>query len=342
VIVGYPTVSVIVPAYNAAAHITRALDSVLAQTLPVHEIVVADDGSTDGTPDLVEKRYGSRVRLLRLPHTNAARTRVEAVRRSRGEWIAFLDSDDYWLAEKNERQAEFVRRHPETTWLSSDGAFVQGDRMLRPSWLADYFRPVREVRGDLYALLAQRCYVLTSSTLVRRAAYDAVGGMDPEQLSAHDYDLWLKLAAAGPGAIMPDRLILYSFTPGSLSTVRVPRLIENIQVVERLRRGIPRHDLLAERHAARRLTGMYWSLALQQLKQVDPAGARVSFRTAASAPGPWGLRLLCSAAALIPGNWSLALRRLGWARRIVREAQYRPEIVQAPEDESSRREATRP
>jgi hypothetical protein len=281
------------------------------------------------------------VRLLRLPHSNAARTRVEAVRASRGDWIAFLDADDYWLPQKNERQIDYLRRHPEVEWLSSDGVFVEGERVLRASWLADYLQPVREMRGDLYHALVQRCFVLTSSTLIRRSAHDAVGGMDAELLSAHDYDLWLKLAARFPGALLADRLIYYYCTPGSLSTRRMPRLLENIEVMERVRRGQPRPDARARALAGRRLTTFQWALGLTCLREGDVPAARRAFRAAVRAPGAPSRRLAALLAALLPARLTLALRGREWAREVVRRAQDRGELIEVGESEPATREEAR-
>src|SRR5262245_11955696 len=127
--------SAVLTVYNASWCIEQALESVLAQTLPAHEILVCDDGSTDGTADLVERRFGNRVRVLRLPHRNASATRSIGLDQATGDWLALLDADDLWKPEKLERQAAFVARHPEVRWLSTDGRYVSKEAVLRESWL---------------------------------------------------------------------------------------------------------------------------------------------------------------------------------------------------------------
>src|SRR5262249_9755296 len=152
------------------------------------EIIVCD-GSTDGTPDLVEARFGPHVIVLRMPRRNASATRADGLMRARGEWLAFMDAADTWRRDKLERQLAHVRAHPEVRHISSDGTLVSAEGVVRSSWLSDYFHPVRELRGDLYALLLERCFVLMSSSMVHRDAYQAVGGMDPRIVYSHDYDL---------------------------------------------------------------------------------------------------------------------------------------------------------
>ncbi|MEX0585106.1 MAG: glycosyltransferase family 2 protein, partial [Pirellulales bacterium] len=99
-----PAVSVVIPAYNAEECVARAIESVLAQTRPVQEVIVVDDGSRDRTA-AVAARFGASIRILRQPNGGPAAARNHGVRESRSAWIAFLDADDAWLEQKIERQA---------------------------------------------------------------------------------------------------------------------------------------------------------------------------------------------------------------------------------------------
>lgn len=114
-------VSAVIITYNRRAYIERAIDSILAQTVPVNEIVVVDDGSTDGTSDLVASRYGNRVRLIRQKNAGVSGARRRGVLEANGEWVAFLDSDDEWLPERNALLLDAVSRVPQ------DVAWVFGD-----------------------------------------------------------------------------------------------------------------------------------------------------------------------------------------------------------------------
>ena len=112
------TVSTIVPAYRAAATIGRAVDSALAQTLPPSEIIIVDDGSPDDLAGALAP-YGDRLRLVRKPNGGAASARNFGIEQATGEWIAFLDADDYREPHRLERQFDLLQRHPEVGFLAS-------------------------------------------------------------------------------------------------------------------------------------------------------------------------------------------------------------------------------
>lgn len=106
-----PLISIIMATYNRANYIKEALDSIMKQTFKDYEIIVADDGSTDNTKDILEKYEG--IRYLLLEHSGIAMTRNAAVSAARGKWIAFLDSDDLWKEEKLQKQVDYIQAHPD-------------------------------------------------------------------------------------------------------------------------------------------------------------------------------------------------------------------------------------
>ncbi len=112
------TISAVIPAFNRRNHVSRAIDSALAQTVPADEIIVVDDGSTDGTAEVVESRYGSRVRVVRQANTGVAGARRRGIQEARGVWIAFLDSDDEWLPDRNSELLWAARHVPsDVAWI---------------------------------------------------------------------------------------------------------------------------------------------------------------------------------------------------------------------------------
>jgi glycosyltransferase involved in cell wall biosynthesis len=112
------SVSALIPAFNRRDYLPRAIDSVLAQTVAVDEIVVVDDGSTDGSADFIEARYGNRVRVVRQTNTGVAGARHRGIQEARGEWIAFLDSDDEWLPTRNAELLKAAQQMPtEVAWV---------------------------------------------------------------------------------------------------------------------------------------------------------------------------------------------------------------------------------
>jgi hypothetical protein len=316
---GEPRVSVLLTAYNAAWCIERALDSVFAQTRLPDEVVVSDDGSTDDTAALVEKKYGDRVRLLRLPHQGLTPSRRAAFAAATGDWLAVLDADDWWQPTKLERQVQFLARHPEVKWISTDGEYVAAEGVVRSSWLSDYFRPVRDRVGDLLPALVERCFPLVSSTLIERGAYEASGGFDPAFTYSQDYDLWLRLAARHPGAVIGEPLIAYWSSPGQLSRRIEARYLDDLALMQRIARGELRLDPILQRRGRVRAAELEYDLALLCLRTGRGAEARERFARAA-ADGSWLRRAMAFAGSALPTNVTGGLARFPLLGRAVSAA----------------------
>lgn len=121
-------VSAVIPAFNRRAYIVRAVDSVLRQTVPVDEVIVIDDGSTDGTSEVVASHYGDAVRLVRQPNSGPGPARRRGILEARGDWIAFLDSDDEWTPERNREMLQAAERLPaDVAWIFGDLRLVTDD-----------------------------------------------------------------------------------------------------------------------------------------------------------------------------------------------------------------------
>ncbi len=207
-----PFVSVIVPAYNSAATVVEAVESALAQTVPAGEIVVVDDGSLDATAAIVRERY-PQVRLIEQANTGPAGARNAGVRQARGEWIAFLDADDIWVPGRLERQMDCLNQCPDAVMLCGGRREFGESVTLDPRPSCDRIA-FREVTLDE---LARHNPIVTSTALVKRSAFDAVGGFDEQFRGPEDYDLWLRLAAQGRIFEMGEPLACYRHRPGSLS-----------------------------------------------------------------------------------------------------------------------------
>jgi glycosyltransferase involved in cell wall biosynthesis len=203
-----PLVSVIIPAYNAEAFLGETLDSVLAQTYPNLEIIVVDDGSTDATPQLLEK-YSDRIRVLRQANAGQAAARNYGARESQGELLAFLDSDDLWDPDKIARQVALLDRFPEALAVYCDHRAIdaQGQPLASNAALA-HPRPSGDI---LRALLLGPCIITPGLVLLRCTAFDAAGGFDDSPLMRghEDYAIWLRLATQGSFIYSPDTLISY-------------------------------------------------------------------------------------------------------------------------------------
>jgi glycosyltransferase involved in cell wall biosynthesis len=186
-------ISVVIPTHNRAHLVRRAVASALAQTFADLEVIVVDDGSTDGTGALLASLTDPRVRALRLPRrTGAARARNAGVAAARGEWIAFLDSDDEWTADKLARQAALAGGDGAPSVVTCICAVRRGDDVRHTP------APDDLVADDMFTHLLRwnRRPPTTSAYLVARRALLEVGGFDERLPSAQDIDLWLRLAQA--------------------------------------------------------------------------------------------------------------------------------------------------
>jgi glycosyltransferase involved in cell wall biosynthesis len=194
-------ISTIIPAYNAAGHIGRALDSVLAQTQPPAEIIVVDDGSTDDTAEIV-RSYGEIVQCITAHHVGAGQARNMGIEAARYPWIAFLDADDEWLPEKLVLQAALVNRHPDLVWCYSN-MYVQRKGRQDRTLSHDPQRVGRllgadEVFDDYLQALAAGAPTSCITWMIRREALEAVGGFCQHRRWAQDADLALRLAYRWP------------------------------------------------------------------------------------------------------------------------------------------------
>lgn len=165
-------VSALIPTYNRREYVRRAIESVRAQSVPVDEIVVVDDGSIDGTADLVQERYGDSVRLIRQANTGVSGARLRAIKEARGEWIAFLDSDDEWLPERNQQLlAAAEQLPPEVAWIFADMRILT-DRGEGKTFFEEYGLRLsrQELFPDSLSIQFPFQFPMLQSSLIRRNA----------------------------------------------------------------------------------------------------------------------------------------------------------------------------
>ncbi len=188
-------VTVVIPSYNHAHFLPRALQSVQAQGWKDWEVVIVDNHSTDGTDDVLQPWLGERVRLLKI-HNNGviAASRNLGVRAARGEWIAFLDSDDWWAADKLERSMALALAGADVVF--HDLTMVDARGRTSP-WRRSRARSVGEPAYE--DMVANGCALPNSSVVVRKARLDAIGGLceDRELVGWEDFETWLRLARNG-------------------------------------------------------------------------------------------------------------------------------------------------
>jgi glycosyltransferase involved in cell wall biosynthesis len=208
-----PEVSVIIPTFDRAAVLPRAIASALAQAGPLLEVLVADDGSGDDTPEALA-RYADepRVRILRLPHGGVCRARNAAVAQARAPLIAFLDSDDEWLPGKLSAQCAMLRDSGLSICQTEEIWVRNGVRVNPP---AHYVKRA----GDLFAFSLRHCMITPSSTVMTRELYLQAGGFDPDFPACEDFEFWLRIVPDHQVGLVPKPyMVRYGGHADQLST----------------------------------------------------------------------------------------------------------------------------
>jgi glycosyltransferase involved in cell wall biosynthesis len=197
-------ISVILTTYERRGLLARALASVLAQTVTDREVIVVDDGSTDGTAEFLGEQT---VTSIRIAHSgNPGVVRNAGLAQARGEFITVLDSDDVWQPTALAELAQALSQH-------SDAGFAYCDYQPHPPPSP----PKSAGASDVFDRLLQTDFLVTGGVLIRRSLAEAVGGFDPRCSPAEDWDFWLRMAARARGANVPVSLITIDSPPDSLS-----------------------------------------------------------------------------------------------------------------------------
>ncbi len=257
-----PWVSVVIPTYNRAQQIARAIDSVIAQTGADCEIIVVDDGSRDATGDVV-RPYGDRVRYVRQDNAGPSAARNRGWRMARHDWIAFLDSDDQWKPAKLQRQMELVERTG--TRVCFTDVEVMG--ALEPAEAVPTPGPAgKEVFAEPFELILQPARVLyVQSMLIRRELLSRIGGFDERLRVGEDTKLVYELAFETPFAYLDEPLVFLERSParnglvGDWSGARAEFLDSHIRIVSQAYfRYLNHNPAITDR--LRRILGHFLSL----------------------------------------------------------------------------------
>ncbi len=208
-----PTISVIIPAYNAERTILETIASVQQQTFSDLELIVVDDGSTDRTLELLYTVTDERLRIFSYQNGGVSVARNRGISHATGEFIAFLDADDLWTPDKLEAQLTALQQHPEAGVAYSWTYFI--DEQGGPSYVDDS----RSFEGNVYAeLLVTNFLHNGSNPLIRSQAIKSVGGFDPALAFGEEWDFYLRLAVRWAFVLVPKPQILYRQSSVSASS----------------------------------------------------------------------------------------------------------------------------
>lgn len=195
------TISVIIPTFNRAGRIGRAVKSVLSQTLQPDEIIVIDDGSSDETSSVIEQ-YLPTVKYHRQGNKGVSSARNAGIRMAKGDWIAFLDSDDEWFPEKSSEQMKALSGNLDMKICHTNEIWYRNGRRVNPK------KKHEKVGGYIYRKCLPLCIISPSSVMIHKGIFDEVGLFDESLPVCEDYDLWLRICSKWPVLYLKEYLII--------------------------------------------------------------------------------------------------------------------------------------
>lgn len=216
-------VSIIIPAYNAAKYLRESVQSALAQTYREREIIIVDDGSTDGTSQILAE-YGDAIRVVRQTNQGSAAACNAGVAIAQGEWVAFLDADDVWLPEKLARQIE----HCGNTAISHTDSICFGDALPTEIRRSSFEPPYS---GRVLKELLTRNFITKSTVLMRRQVFLDLGGFDRSYIAVEDWPFFLKVCAEYELGYLPEAVVRYRVHKKSKSMQGRKTLADHLRII---------------------------------------------------------------------------------------------------------------
>ena len=229
-------ISAIIPTYNNAEYIEEAINSILAQSRPVDEIIVVDDGSSDNTEVLISavKQKTDKLSYIKQHNQGPSAARNHGIESAKGDWIAFLDADDRWPKDKIALQMAALQREPSLQLIAGDMAETDQQSNVRvESVLAKHqlLEPFQSLAGrplnNALTALVNKNFIPTGTVLVKRTALNQAGGFNPDIRFGEDLELWAKIACNHPITCLPVRL-MYRRQHGANATQNTGRMLEDL------------------------------------------------------------------------------------------------------------------
>jgi len=197
-----PRVSVVIPTFNRATLVERAIDSVLGQTHSAFEIIVVDDGSTDNTSTTLRNKYSDKLVVFQQSNRGVSAARNVGIAHATGNWIALLDSDDEWLPSKLAQQLALIKNHTDCLLCHTDEIWIRNG--VRVNAMNKH----KKSGGDIYQQCLPLCAISPSSVIFQKQLLDDVGNFDETLPACEDYDLWLRICAQHKVHYMDQKLLV--------------------------------------------------------------------------------------------------------------------------------------
>jgi glycosyltransferase involved in cell wall biosynthesis len=267
-----PAISIVIPAYNAEHFIAETIDSVLGQSFQDIELIIVDDGSTDGTAALIARNYPS-VKLISKPNGGVSSARNAGVRAASSEWIAFVDSDDIWHPDKLRDQYRLMQHYPDCA-LGITLSNSQTRDHLRQTFVDQDGLPPHVLKTDFSEVFLWP-YLGMSGVFVRKADFDKVGGLDQSLPFAEDIDFYLRLLYQQPKWVRLEYPAVYVRPrPGSLSSNALTGYMQLLDVYKRFLAKRPEFAQQQPAVVKRAMADLYMRTARSQLWQGQHQAAR--------------------------------------------------------------------
>jgi glycosyltransferase involved in cell wall biosynthesis len=196
-----PCISVIVPTYNRCWILKEALDSVLSQEYTDYEVIVVDDGSNDATAALLSS-YGAQITTFSQQNRGVSAARNAGISMAKGNYIAFLDSDDMWLPQKLSCQVDFFQSHPGAVICQTDEIWIRNGMRVNPK------NRHKKPSGMIFAPSLRLCLVSPSAVMIQKSLFDEVGLFNEAFPACEDYDLWLRIGLYYPVYLIERQMVV--------------------------------------------------------------------------------------------------------------------------------------
>jgi glycosyltransferase involved in cell wall biosynthesis len=277
-----PTVTAVIPTYNRAKYICEALDSILVQSRPVDEIIVVDDGSTDNTFELL-KAYGDKILYIRQQNKGPGAARNRGIREARGEYIAFLDSDDLWVKDKTQSQIDFFTRNPQLGVVFGDMANFSDDQEnglpeIKSPQIHDYFVSHASNLEHIIECLIHEDVIPTPTVMIKRECLSKIGQFDERLKIGEDYDYWLRAASICKFGFVNTVLIKRRRHESNLIKDWVYMNQAIVEVLTRFQNSEPNLPTRTKRTLKRKLLNTNYDLGSFYFKRRDFASAAAHLR----------------------------------------------------------------
>ena len=263
-------ISVIIPTYNCAEYISKAVSNVLAQTYPYIEIIVVDDGSTDNTGEIINGIQSEKVRYFYKDNGGPGSARNYALKEANGEIITFLDADDYYHPDNISIKVKMLKENKAVKWLFSDVYFVTteganiclGSEYFETAYVSKSFRD----KKIFEALLEGGNFISTATMMMKRECFDHIGLFDETQLLHQDYWQWLNLAYSFPDYIYIDKPLSYiTRRPSSWGNIGKKSFEQRLKLYRKMENRFYKELQPMHRSWKKRVADVYNNLGISEM-----------------------------------------------------------------------------